>query len=365
MRHVLIFLMLIALFLCIGVSPSNASEKYIVNVENSLVVRSGASTQYEKIGVLYSGQTVEVESFSGEWGQFNYNGTTGFIHSKYLSKVEKSPSESTIKKDFETSSMIAMYGIIVLSIILAIYRSLSLEDSLNSVGLSIYTTTYFILCFTELFLAYIIFFDYDIYTFDWIKNLDNLLLTIIVSAIGFCLFIYIIFNQVMSFISLCNELQDQSRYVNWKFGVVSTFLFIIGYAIYYLTEWEILETYSIYIIALYVFIQIIQLVTILYQMNGYVLHGIVLYILMLIAPLSLCLMFIPFLFVFIPLLIFIITALGYGRGSRSSSSQNAEYYQGYNPNEDLYIESPDSDYYRDYANGWRYKYEGNGRYRKM
>lgn len=365
MRHIFVLFILSSLFLFISTNESSASEIYTVDVESTLSVREGPSTQNKKIGVLHKGQTVEIISFSGEWAQLEYSGTKGFVHKKFLSKTMTVSETNIANKDFRTSTMIAMYGIIILSAVLTIYRIFASEDSLDTMELVIYTTTYFVLCFTELFLTYVISNDYQIYTFDWIKGLDSLFLSIVVSIIGFGLFVYIIFNQVMSFLSLSDELQNHSRYVSWQFGFISTFLFIIVYAIYYLTEWEVLKTYFNYIIGSYILIQIIQLGVILYQMKGYILHAIVFFILLLIAPLSLCFMFVPFLFVFIPILIFIISALGYGKSARSSSSQDRQYDVTYSSRDDLYADTTDvtGTRYKD-LNGTNYRKTGENTYEK-
>ncbi len=65
--------------------PSGATGvRYSTVVLN---VRTGPSTKYSVVGALSKGQPVTVVGTSGNWSRINYNGTTAYVFSKYLSST--------------------------------------------------------------------------------------------------------------------------------------------------------------------------------------------------------------------------------------------------------------------------------------
>ncbi len=56
-----------------------------------LNVRSGAGTNYSKIGSLTQGTKVNVISESNGWSKINYNGKIGYVSSQYLIKISSNP----------------------------------------------------------------------------------------------------------------------------------------------------------------------------------------------------------------------------------------------------------------------------------
>ena len=73
------------------ITPPAASSEMYVNT-TSLNVRSGASTKYSKIGLLYKGEKVTVISTSGKWSKIQYGAWTGYVYSSYLSKAYVAPN---------------------------------------------------------------------------------------------------------------------------------------------------------------------------------------------------------------------------------------------------------------------------------
>ncbi|HHI3609211.1 TPA: SH3 domain-containing protein [Bacillus anthracis] len=59
---------------------------YYINA-SALNVRSGEGTNYRIIGALPQGQKVQVISENSGWSKINYNGQTGYIRTRYLSKT--------------------------------------------------------------------------------------------------------------------------------------------------------------------------------------------------------------------------------------------------------------------------------------
>lgn len=64
-------------------TSTSLSIKYVT--ASSLNVRKGASTSYSVIGTLSKGAKVEVISTSNGWSKIKYNGSVGYVSSKYLS----------------------------------------------------------------------------------------------------------------------------------------------------------------------------------------------------------------------------------------------------------------------------------------
>ncbi|GAB6737200.1 hypothetical protein bcgnr5412_35150 [Bacillus cereus] len=65
---------------------------YYVNV-NVLNVRSGAGTNHGVIGALSKGIKVQVLFEQNGWGKINYNGKSGYVSSKFLSKTSETDAE--------------------------------------------------------------------------------------------------------------------------------------------------------------------------------------------------------------------------------------------------------------------------------
>lgn len=71
-------------------------------------VRSGAGTNYDKLGSASSGQEFEVISvLTSGWTKLNYNGQEGYIHNDYLDYYYKGTDENgnEQKEDVELSAI--------------------------------------------------------------------------------------------------------------------------------------------------------------------------------------------------------------------------------------------------------------------
>ena len=61
--------------------------RYSIKSSDGVNLRSGPSTDYERIGWIANGAEVEVSVVSGEWGKISYNGADGWICLKYTNKI--------------------------------------------------------------------------------------------------------------------------------------------------------------------------------------------------------------------------------------------------------------------------------------
>ncbi|RAN84494.1 SH3 domain-containing protein [Bacillus sp. SRB_331] len=82
---------------------------YYINA-SALNVRSGEGTNYRIIGALPQGQKVQVISENSGWSKINYNGQTGYIGTRFLSKtpvggaVDNKPNENENQNNNNTSN---------------------------------------------------------------------------------------------------------------------------------------------------------------------------------------------------------------------------------------------------------------------
>ena len=74
-------------------TDTSTTTKYVT--ATSLNVRSGAGTSYSILGSLSKGTKVEVISTTNGWSKINYNGSTGYVSSQYLSSSNTNSSTST------------------------------------------------------------------------------------------------------------------------------------------------------------------------------------------------------------------------------------------------------------------------------
>ena len=77
-------------------TTSNTSTSGSYYTTANLNVRSGAGTNYPKIGSLVANKKVSVISSSNGWSKISYNGIIGYVSSQYLSKTVSSGSGTSV-----------------------------------------------------------------------------------------------------------------------------------------------------------------------------------------------------------------------------------------------------------------------------
>ncbi|WP_242216814.1 C40 family peptidase [Bacillus cereus group sp. BfR-BA-01380] len=91
-------------------TSSQGSGEYYVNA-SALNVRSGAGMDYSVIGALPQRQKVQVVSESYGWSKINYNGRTGYVGTRFLSKTpadnNSNNNSNTSNNSRDTSSLLA------------------------------------------------------------------------------------------------------------------------------------------------------------------------------------------------------------------------------------------------------------------
>ncbi len=93
LKNIVITTSLASTLMFAGISNTSISFADVIKLVNTSVlnVRSGAGTNYSKIGSLTQGTKVNVISESNGWSKINYNGKVGYVSSQYLSKISSNP----------------------------------------------------------------------------------------------------------------------------------------------------------------------------------------------------------------------------------------------------------------------------------
>ena len=74
------------------VLSAGAASAAPATAESAVNVRSGPGTQYQVIGTIPGGATVDVGGCSANWCQVSFNGETGYASQSYLSVAEGRPA---------------------------------------------------------------------------------------------------------------------------------------------------------------------------------------------------------------------------------------------------------------------------------
>lgn len=101
-------ILLTTVFISIWPFSLLAMDNYLVTKD--LNVRTGAGTNYVVSFTLQKGDEVELLSKNGNWYKINYIGKIGYAHSKYLTKVSETNS-NTIEQSGKTNSV---FGILLI-----------------------------------------------------------------------------------------------------------------------------------------------------------------------------------------------------------------------------------------------------------
>ena len=101
MRRTVIKVRAAAALLSVGVIlslmwPQTASATTQMTATLGVNIRSGPSTQTDILGGLYRGQTVTAISSAQGWTKINYDGSTAYIASRYLTKGKDLPPPQRI-----------------------------------------------------------------------------------------------------------------------------------------------------------------------------------------------------------------------------------------------------------------------------
>ena len=81
-----------------------APQEYIVNA-SSLFVRSGPSTDAERIGSLFQGDLLDVIALEGDWYHIRYDGGDGYVHKDYVTAQGASTTKAEVTTTTTTQSV--------------------------------------------------------------------------------------------------------------------------------------------------------------------------------------------------------------------------------------------------------------------
>lgn len=69
----------------LSIIPFSICRAELYQTKSDVNIRNGAGIGYDKIGILKSGEAVDINSIHGKWGEINYKGNLGFISMNTLS----------------------------------------------------------------------------------------------------------------------------------------------------------------------------------------------------------------------------------------------------------------------------------------
>lgn len=118
------FLLTFTLFIFLFSSAEDYTNSQDLNV------RSGAGASYSILGIIKNGSTVDVIEINGKWAKINYEGQTGYVSTKFISKGENSDqSTSTSKSESSGGSTKTVFLVIGAIVLLLVIRFFSRRAS--------------------------------------------------------------------------------------------------------------------------------------------------------------------------------------------------------------------------------------------
>ncbi|MBL0329095.1 MAG: SH3 domain-containing protein [Bacteroidetes bacterium] len=114
------------LFFSVGI---NLNASYIYQTTGDLNLRSGAGSKFNSIGIVSNGEKVIILDKSNQsWFKISYNGTEGYLSSKYLKFVETEkpkaiPQKVEPKKEEPSYLVYYIIGIIIVVVFMAVMLS--------------------------------------------------------------------------------------------------------------------------------------------------------------------------------------------------------------------------------------------------
>lgn len=243
MKKLLLFFALLFCFV-----TANAQEQYQVTSESSLNFRDSPSHNGTVLGHLPSGSEIGVYEVYGEWAKIKHNGRYAYVNKKYLKKCNAennvSSSQNTKVKEEEDALynqheiiiivllgclMFVLIGAIpVLSFVLAVTRKMKIGYLRN--GKRTNLILFSIMCILE-----IAGFIMTGYSPIWSCMGDGWMLRIL----GFLVFIWMVYNQVMCFIDIVMEdLRNAAGDFDMRIGIISLPIAAVAGIIADATGWE-------------------------------------------------------------------------------------------------------------------------------
>ena len=93
-----------------GIYAKNVQAAEYRQTTTSLNMRTGAGVNYKVILAIPAGMQVQVISKPGTWYQVRYNGSTGYVNSKYLSGTSTVLGTKTMAEDLNMRSSMSTSG---------------------------------------------------------------------------------------------------------------------------------------------------------------------------------------------------------------------------------------------------------------
>lgn len=105
-------------------------------------VRSGAGTNYELLGTIKDGTTIEVTDIKGTWGKVSFSGTDGYVSTQYLK--DEAEEAAPAKSKGNSTTIIILLSVAVAALLAFILRkqiAAALSKSAEKVEDAVHTIT--------------------------------------------------------------------------------------------------------------------------------------------------------------------------------------------------------------------------------
>ena len=86
MKKIFVIIILYTLFI-----PAGYAKTF--TVREDIRIRKGAGTNYEEIGKIEKGTSVDITDVEDNWGKVDYHGIKGYVSTKFLDEAEAAPAK--------------------------------------------------------------------------------------------------------------------------------------------------------------------------------------------------------------------------------------------------------------------------------
>jgi len=221
---------LILLFFLLSCCVLNASTYYVT--ANSLNIRSQPDANSQILGKLYKNNQIDVIEYNSHWAKIKYQDRIAYINKSYIKPTDTSnaPPVTHTREPLKKTiwSNILVWSLLILLVILTILRYARDGEYFEGFALWAYTGIFLLICIVELLIGYLGENNYEIYFFGLNNPSESIRDDIAMVLITGSIFIFLVYNQLKSFLNILHDLEYNSEEVNYSLYKYSTGISIIA-----------------------------------------------------------------------------------------------------------------------------------------
>lgn len=232
MKNKLLLFFVFLVHACLAIA-STAQPTHSVTA-SSLNVREGARMNSNKIGILTEGDKIYVTGYIGAWAEIEYREVKAYVGLRYIQPIENTGrtfwGSLSLPKKQTVWSNVLMWSLVVLLIGLSVLRYSREGEVFEDFELMLYALVFLLACFAEAGIGYLLYNGYEIYLFglDYNHHQGSIYKFVAKAFILAVAFVFLIYNQLKSFLNILNDLEYNSSHVNYFIYKYSTLLSIIA-----------------------------------------------------------------------------------------------------------------------------------------